>query len=81
MSANTDAPLGRTEAFARLRGGLASVADLAERLDAAQDDAERRSVLLFLITAAWQAHDAAGDAYSSLDRERDDEGIAKGVLE
>ena len=81
MTAGTDSPVGRAEAFERLRVGLVSVADLAERLDAAPDDKERRSVLLFLISAAWQAHECAHDAYTALDREREEEGLARGVLE
>ena len=78
---STDGPVGRAEAFDRLHAGLVSVADLAERLDGAQDDKERRGVLLFLITAAWQTHDYAHDAYTALDREREEEGLSRGVLE
>lgn len=81
MSENTDAPVGRDEALRRLRVGLGSVADLAERLDGAQDEKERRNVLLFLITAAWQAHELAHDAYTALDREREEDGLSRGVLE
>ena len=81
MSGNKSAPKSLAEAFDRLRAGVVSVVDLAERLDAAEDDKERRGVLLFLITAAWQAHESAHDAYTALDRERDEGGIARGVLE
>lgn len=81
MSESDGAPKNRAEAFERLRVGLGSVADLAERLDGADDDTERRRVLLFLITAAWQAHEQAHDAYTALDREREDEGLSRGVLE
>ena len=81
MSESTDTPVGRDEALRRLRVGLTSVADLAERLDAAEDDKERRRVLLFLITAAWQVHELAHDAYTALDREQHEDGIARGVLE
>lgn len=80
MSESKSAPKSRAEAFERLRVGLISVADLAERLDAAEDDKERRSILLFLITAAWQTHEHAHDAYTALDREREEEGLARGVL-
>jgi hypothetical protein len=80
-TASTDGPVGREEGFSRLRVGLTSVADLAERLDSAEDDKERRSVLLFLITAAWQAHELAHDAYTTLDREREEDGLSRGVLE
>jgi hypothetical protein len=73
--------VGREEALRRLRVGLAGVADLAERLDAAEDDRERRGVLLFLITAAWQAHELAHDAYTALDRQREEDGLSRGVLE
>lgn len=81
MTEKTDTPLGREEAFSRLRAGLVSVADLAERLDDSEEDKERRSVLLFLITAAWQAHEYAHDAYTALDREREEDGLSRGVLE
>jgi hypothetical protein len=65
----------------RLRSGLSSLADLAERLDAAQDDRERRSVLLVMITAAWSVRDRSADAYAALDYARDVEGLGRGVLE
>lgn len=81
MTGNPSAPVSREEAFERLQVGLVSVADLAERLDAAEDDKERRSVLLFLISAAWQAHECAHDAYTALDRAREEEGLSRGVLE
>lgn len=81
MTKGTDSPVGRAQAFERLRTGLVSVTDLAERLDVAQNDKERRSVLLFLITAAWQAHEYAHDAYTALDREHEEEGLLRGVLE
>jgi hypothetical protein len=81
VSESTDTPVGRDEALRRLRVGLGSVADLAERLDDAEDDKERRSILLFMITAAWQAHELAGDAYTALDREREEDGLSRGVLE
>jgi hypothetical protein len=81
MTGNPDIPLGRAQALERLRSGLSSLADLGERLDGAQDDRERGSVLLFMITAAWQVHEQATDAYSAVTRARDDEGLARGVLE
>ncbi len=54
-----EAPLGRAEAFERLRSGLDNLSDLADRLDAAGDDKERRSVLLAMVTAGWTVRDRA----------------------
>jgi hypothetical protein len=81
MSEGTETPIGRIEALARLRSGFESVSDLAERLDAAGDDRERCSVLLLLITSAWELRDRAADAYGALEREREQDGIGRGVLE
>ena len=75
-----DTPLGRGEALERLHAGLGSLLDLVERLDSAEDDRERRSVLLVMVTAALAVRDRAADAYAALDLERDADGIAKGVL-
>lgn len=76
-----DAPLGRDEALESLRSGLAALADLGGRLGGAPDDRERRRVLLIMVTAAWIVRDRAADAYAALDRARDEDAIAKGVLE
>jgi hypothetical protein len=81
VSEGTDEPLGRAEAFGRLRDGLAGVANLAEQLDGADDDRERRRVLLVMIQAAWQVRDQATDAYAALELAADEDGIARGVLE
>jgi hypothetical protein len=81
MSEGTETPIGRIEALSRLRSGLDAVSDLAQRLDAAQDDRERRSALLSMITAGWELRDRAADAYGALEREADEGGIARGVLE
>ena len=81
MTQNPDAPLGRGDALERLRAGLSGLADLGERLDGAEDDRERGRVLLFMITAAWQVHEQATDAYGAVTRGRDDEGLGRGVLE
>ena len=67
MSESTDASRGRVEALERLREGLSSLADLGARLDVAEDDRERREVLLVMITAAWTVRDRAADAYAALD--------------
>jgi hypothetical protein len=67
VSESTDTPGGRTQALECLREGLSSLADLGARLDAAEDDRERREVLLVMITAAWSARDRAADAYAALD--------------
>ncbi len=81
MSESEQAPLGRGEAFERLRTGLATVAALADRVEGAPDDRERRSALLMLVTAAWHVRDQAADAYAALERGRDEGGLARGVLE
>lgn len=81
MTASADGPMGRAEAFDRLRAGFATVADLGERLDGAADDRERRSVLLVLVTAAWELRDRATLAYEALVREGEAGGFARGVLE
>jgi hypothetical protein len=73
--------LGRAAALERLRAGLGTVADQGALLDEADSDRERRSVLLALITSAWELRDRAADAYASLERAADDEGVARGVLE
>ena len=80
MTQTPDMPLGRGEALERLRSGLGAVSDLAERLDAAEDDRERRAVLLEMITAGWAVRDRAADAYAALERSADEDGIAKGAL-
>lgn len=81
MTEGTDTPLGRGEALERLRSGLGIVAELAERLDGAEDDRERRAVLLEMITAGWGVRDQAADAYAALEQAADQDGIAKGVVE
>lgn len=80
MTESSDAPLGREEAFERLRSRLSSLSDLAGQLDAAESDRERRTVLLELITAGWAVRDHAADAYAALERAADDDGLGKGVL-
>lgn len=81
MSESTDTPLGREEAFSRLRAGLGVVADQAALLDQADSDRERRSVLLALITSAWELRDRASEAYGALEYERETDGIDRGLLE
>lgn len=81
MSEGTETPIGRIEALSRLRSGLATVADQAALLDDADSDRERRSLLLTLITSAWELRDRAAEAYGALEREREEDGIARGVLE
>ena len=81
MSEGTETPIGRIEALSRLRSGLDTVSDLAERLDGAGDDRERCSTLLLMITAGWELRDRAAEAYGALERERQQGGIDKGVLE
>jgi hypothetical protein len=81
VSEGTETPIGRIEALARLRSGLGTVADLAEHLDAAENDRERRSVLLLMITAGWELRDRAADAYGALEREQDENGLSQGVLD
>ena len=77
---STEAPLTRDTAFERLRSRLGNLSDLAERLDGAEDDRERRSVLLAMITAGWAVRDYAADAYAALERGTDEDGIARGVI-
>lgn len=81
MSEGTETPVGRIEALARLRSGLGTVADQAALLDEASNDRERRSLLLALITSAWELRDRAADAYGALEREREEDGLSRGVLE
>jgi hypothetical protein len=81
MTESTDTPLGRAEALSRLRAGLEVVADQAALLDEAQDDRDRCTVLLTLITSAWEVRDRATEAYDALLYERESDGIARGVLE
>jgi hypothetical protein len=64
----------------RLRSGLGCLADLAERLDGAQGDRERRSVLLSMGAAAGDVRDRAADAYEALEGAHEQDGIEKGVL-
>jgi len=78
---STDAPMGRAEALDRLRSGFATVADQAALFDEAQSDRDRRSLLLAVITSAWELRDRATDAYAALERAADQDGIARGVLE
>ncbi|MGH3632021.1 MAG: hypothetical protein ACRDRL_31845 [Sciscionella sp.] len=78
---STGSPLGRAEALARLRSGFEIVADQAALFDGAEDDRERRSLLLALITSAWELRDRATGAYEALVREGEQGGIARGVLE
>lgn len=80
MSGTGKPPMGRDEAFESLRSGLGSLFDLAERLDAAEDDRERRAALLPMITMAWGVRDHAADAYAALERAADEDGLGKGVL-
>ncbi len=81
MSENTDAPLGRVEALSRMRAQFATVADQASLLDEADSDRERRSLLLALVSSAWELRDRATLAYEALVREGEQGGIARGVLE
>lgn len=81
MTENTDTPLGRAEALERLRSGLESLSDLSGRLDGAEDDRERRSVLLAMITAAWRVRDRSADAYAALEFAADSDGLGRGVVE
>ena len=81
MSENTDAPLGRTAAFARLSAGLSRLTELADCLEGAEEDRERRAVLLAMITEAWQVRDQCTDAYEALVRESEAGGVERGVVE
>ena len=81
MNEGTETPIGRIEALSRLRSGIDTRSDLAERLDGAENDRDRRSALLVMITAAWELRDRAAEAYGALEREADQDGIARGVLE
>jgi len=76
-----DARLGRAEALSRLRSGLGVVADQAALLDEAGNDRDRCSLLLALITSAWELRDRASEAYGAIEYERQRDGIARGVLE
>jgi hypothetical protein len=81
VSEGTDAPLGRTAAFTRLSCSLSRLTELAEGLESAEEDRERRAVLLFMVTAAWQVRDQCTDAYEALVRESESGGLGQGVLE
>jgi hypothetical protein len=81
VTAGADEPLGRVDALERLRAGLGTVSDMAERLDAAEGDRERRSVLLAMVTAALEVRDRAADAYAALERGADEDGIGRGVVQ
>lgn len=81
MTGGTDEPLGRAEALSRLRSQFATVADQASLLDEAESDRDRRSLLLALISSAWELRDRATLAYEALVREGEQGGIARGVLE
>lgn len=80
MSEGAQTPIGRIEALARLRSGLESVAGQAALLDEAESDRERRSLLLTLVTSAWELRDRATDAYEALVREGEQGGMTRGVL-
>lgn len=73
--------MGRAEALDRLRSGLATVADQAALFDETDSDRDRRSLLLALITSAWELRDRATAAYEALVREGEQGGLARGVLE
>jgi hypothetical protein len=81
VSKDADAPLGRTTALTRLSRGLSRLAELAECLEGAEDDRERRAVLLAMSTEAWQVRDQCTDAYEALVREGEAGGIERGVVE
>jgi hypothetical protein len=66
VTEDEEAPLTRAEALERLWAGLGVVADQASLFDGARSDRERRSVLLALITSAWELRDRAADAYAAL---------------
>lgn len=81
MSEITDASLGRGEALERLGSQFAIVANQCALLKRAGTDRDRRSVLLALITSAWELRDRATLAYEALVRDGEQGGIARGVLE
>lgn len=81
MSEGIDTPVGRAEALGRLRSALESLEEFAEQLGDAEDDRERRAVLIPMITAAWVVRDRCTEAYEALLRESDTDGLARGVVE
>ena len=81
MSQNPNTPVERAEALGRLRAALESLEEFAEQLNDAEDDRERRAVLLPMSTAAWVVRDRCTEAYEALLRESETHGIQRGVLE
>lgn len=81
MSGCADASMGRAEALSRLRSQFTAVADQAALLDEAESDRDRQSLLLALITSAWELRDRAILAYEALVHDGEQSGIARGVLE
>ena len=73
--------MGRAQALSRLRAQFETVADQAVLLDAAESDRERRSLLLVLVTSAWELRDRATEAYEALVRDGEAGAMARGVLE
>lgn len=81
MSESSDAPVGRAAAFGRLRSALESLDEYAEQLNDAEDDRERRAVLIPMGAAAFVVRDRCTEAYEALLRESETDGISRGVLE
>ena len=76
-----DQPLGRAEAFERVRTQFVIVVEHFARLQAAGTDRDRRSWLTTLTGSALELRDRTADAYEALERAADADGIARGVLE
>jgi hypothetical protein len=81
VSESGDVALGRAEALGRLRSALESLAEFAEQLDDAQDDRERRAVLIPMGAAGWTVRDRCTEAYEALLRASEADGLGRGVLE
>jgi hypothetical protein len=81
VTESTDTPAGRTEALGLLRSALESLEEFAEQLGDAQDDRERRAVLIPMITAAWVVRDRCTEAYEALLRESETDGLSRGVVQ
>lgn len=76
-----DQPLGRAEAFERVRTQFVIVVEHFAHLQAAITDRDRRSWLNTLTGSARELRDRVADAYEALERAADEDGIARGVLE
>jgi hypothetical protein len=53
---------------------------LMDRFGEVDNDRERRSLLISIITQAWHVHDAAASAYAALEYQADADGLGRGLL-